>query len=452
MSSRDTDSRAPNEALVGWSAIALIVLAVLIGGGGASALPHLDAACQFAGFVVIALLVATGGQWRIDPAARAWLVLAALAFLLPLAQLLPLPAGFAAGLPGRELANDIRAQAGPQGYLPLTLDPDQTIISALSLVPGIAAFAVTLRCSARWRRRALTAWIAMAMLAFVVGGLQVASSGTFAEIYDTPHRLAATGFFANRNHHSLFMLVVLVLATAAIFVRGRREEPALEVLRYALLLGLAAGILIAASRAGLLLLLVSFPVLFLLIGRGNIGLKVNWRHAAGGAFAVMFALVVFLSLNPVARQVLDRFTFGQDARLQFWPDVVYTARRFWPAGTGIGTFPSVYATQERLGAIDEYRVNHAHNDYLELAIEGGIAAIALVAVFIALFLLRLKAVAGLSGEMRRMALAAGFGIVLIMAHSLVDYPLRAITMMVMFGFLAGLLFRPAQALRGRETT
>lgn len=449
MIARGTGSGSAIDSVIGWTAVVLIVVTVLIGGGGASALPPLDAINQFAGFAALALLVAVSGDFRVDRSAWPWLVLALLAFLLPMAQLLPLPVDWVTGLPGRALADEIRAASGQvQTHLPLTLDPDQTLASALCMVPGIAAFALTLYCSALWRKRLMMAWVAMAMLALLLGGLQVASGGTLGEIYDTPHRLAATGFFANRNHHSLFMLIALLLGAALLFARDRNREPAREIMRLALLLALTAGILIASSRAGLLLTVVSLPVLALLM-RGQRVFRLS-RNLAIGTGAVVIALAGFLAFNPVARQVLRRFSNFDDARIAFWPDVVHTMGQFWPIGTGIGTFQAVYLTQERLGLIDEYRVNHAHNDFLELAIEGGIAAVLLMAAFAVLLVWRLFAVRSLPQARPRFALTAGFGLLLVLAHSLVDYPLRSITLIVMFGFLSGLMFAPAQR-RNMET-
>lgn len=441
---RDSDGWARRN-LVGCVAIVLIVVLTVLGGGGFSSIPVYDAVCQGAGFMMIAFLVATGGTGTIDRAAWPWLVLAVLAFLLPMAQLVPLPAHFVEGLPGRALANAIRSEAtrlgtaGATARHPFTLDPDATLASALCLVPGIAMFAVVLRSDVVWRRRLVIAWIVLAVLAVLIGALQVASRGTMAEMYNTPHNHAATGFFVNRNHNSIFLLVVLVLSSATLFSGDQHRHGAFELLRYALLLLLAAGLLIASSRAGILLLVLCAPIILLFARRGGAGVSLNWR-VVGGIAAALTVLALFLAYNPVARAVMNRFSFGTDARWNFWPDVIYTARHFWPAGTGIGTFQAIFASQERLSTINEMYVNHAHNDYLELVIEGGAAAVVLMGVFAVLFVWRLVAVIAFDGPGKHLALAGAVGIVVLLLHSLVDYPLRAITLTAMFGFMVGLMF------------
>lgn len=355
------------QQIVGCSALILIVVVAVLGGGGASARPGFEAACQLAGFLLLAMVIATGREERIDPAARPWLVLAMAAFALPLAQLVPLPGALSAMLPGRELAEAIRAEAGASGLQPLTLDPDRTMLSAISLVPGIALFAATLRCGEEWRQRMLFAWIAMGLLAVMLGAVQVASSGTAGQIYDTLHRDAAIGFFANRNHEAMFLLIVLLLFVAGFTNGGQSRLRARALMRIGLLALLAAGLFISRSRAGLLILVIVLPVFILLLRRGRLDWRPKWPLVGFGV-AALGAFGAFLLYNPVARSVLARFSFVDDPRWTYWPDVVYTLGQVWPAGSGLGTFQSVFSTHERLGTLDDLHLNHAHNDYLELAI------------------------------------------------------------------------------------
>lgn len=440
MSTGPGASRLSDQQVVGWSSLALIIVVAVLGGGGASARPGFEAACHAAGFLLLAVLIATGRGWRVDPAARPWLALAVAAFALPLLQLVPLPGSISAMLPGRPLADAIRAEVGATGPHPFSLDPDRTMLAALSVIPGIALFAATLRCGETWRRRLLYAWIALGLVSVIMGAVQVASSGTAAQLYDTTHRDAAIGFFANRNHQAIFLLTVLLLFVAALpRERGSRARPR-DLMRLGLIALLAAGLFITRSRAGLLILVISMPVLILLLRRGRLDWRPHWALIAL-AIAAIAGFGAFLAHNPVARAILARFSFVDDPRWTYWPDVVYTLGQFWPAGSGIGTFQEVFSMHERLGTVDDLYLNHAHNDYLELAIEGGVAAAMLIAVFMVLLVMRLRTAPGWRGDSRRLALAGFIAIVAILAHSLVDYPLRSITITALFGFLAGLLFR-----------
>ena len=54
-------------------------------------------------------------------------------------------------------------------------------------------------------------------------------------------------------------------------------------------------------------------------------------------------------------------------------------------GSGFGTFQAVYAMHETPATMLSEYVNHAHNDWLELWLEGGIPAAMLMAAFVILF-------------------------------------------------------------------
>ena len=52
------------------------------------------------------------------------------------------------------------------------------------------------------------------------------------------------------------------------------------------------------------------------------------------------------------------------------------------AGSGLGTFEKVYRMAEDPAKVDRYYVNHAHDDYLELAVETGLPGIILMLLFL----------------------------------------------------------------------
>jgi O-antigen ligase len=106
-----------------------------------------------------------------------------------------------------------------------------------------------------------------------------------------------------------------------------------------------------------------------------------------------------------------------------------------PWGTGFGTFPLAYPPLEQVADIFSSVVNHAHNDFAELLLEGGIPAGLLLVLYLALLAVRLPALAGSSF---RTALFLSITFVLI--HSLVDYPLRTIGLGVVFAAFNGILF------------
>ncbi|MER8848745.1 MULTISPECIES: O-antigen ligase family protein [Mesorhizobium] len=80
-------------------------------------------------------------------------------------------------------------------------------------------------------------------------------------------------------------------------------------------------------------------------------------------------------------------------------------------------------------------VNHAHNDYLELALEGGLPVILLMVAY-AVLLSASSAV--IRGE--PLQKAAFLSLAFLLVHSLVDYPLRTAALAMTFACLNGIVF------------
>lgn len=432
---------------IAWATLAFVALAVLAGGGGpaspaATMIVEAGAALLFGAWALTAQAPLLADRER----RRTSVCLAFLGavLLLPMLQLVPLPAGFVDALPGRELARLIRAEAGGgAASLPMTLDPERTVASWLAMLPAAATFLAVLVLDRRERLAVVGMVVLLAAADAVLGVLQFASRGSDALLlYDTPHKLAAVGFFANRNQNADFLLIAPMFAAAAL----RSLRGGLGRHRVTLSLGLLAffvlSVIAAASRMGLLLLTLAVPITLLLTVRG-----LTTRHvaiAALGSAAIGLALAAFAFTNDRVASVFARFATTSDTRFEFWPDVVYVLGLYWPWGSGIGTFDPVFRAIEQVDIVTPYFVNHAHNDYLELVIEAGaagmlviVAAAALVAYFAIVHLRR-----ALAREGDAMAIAALGAIGVVLLHSLVEYPLRSLSLSTLFGLAAALLLSP----------
>ena len=88
-------------------------------------------------------------------------------------------------------------------------------------------------------------------------------------------------------------------------------------------------------------------------------------------------------------RTLTRFSSLQDDRLNYWHDIGWALKHYGLAGTGFGTFVPIYQSAESLESVVPQYINHAHNDYLELLLEGGAPAACLLFCFLALIALLL---------------------------------------------------------------
>jgi O-antigen ligase len=67
-----------------------------------------------------------------------------------------------------------------------------------------------------------------------------------------------------------------------------------------------------------------------------------------------------------------------DARFGFWGTVFDLAWKYFPFGSGVGTFVETYQIDEPHQLLGPTYLNHAHNDWLEVWVTGGIAGLLLL--------------------------------------------------------------------------
>ncbi|WP_245469463.1 O-antigen ligase family protein, partial [Mesorhizobium sp. M7A.F.Ca.CA.002.03.2.1] len=119
-------------------------------------------------------------------------------------------------------------------------------------------------------------------------------------------------------------------------------------------------------------------------------------------------------------------------RAEFARTTIAGIEENWATGVGFGSFPKVYQIYEKGEMIFKPYVNHAHNDYLELALEGGAPVVFLVAAYA--ILLFAFSVTARRDPLQKMAfLSVSF----LLVHSLVDYPLRTAALAMTFAYMNG---------------
>jgi O-antigen ligase len=110
-----------------------------------------------------------------------------------------------------------------------------------------------------------------------------------------------------------------------------------------------------------------------------------------------------------------------------------------PWGSGIGSFVPVFQQAFPEALLRPNYINAAHNDYAQVWLEGGIAALlAAAACACALCLAVAAYLRGHAGE-RRLVWAALLGIFALLAHAGADYALRTPALMTVAALLAAVL-------------
>jgi O-antigen ligase len=312
--------------------------------------------------------------------------------------------------------------------------PQETWRSLLALSPPAAMLIGGFFLTGRERRVMAVCWLLLALVSLGIGLLQlIGGENSRFYFYDITNPGSLVGLFSNRNNQAalFYSLMPLAAVFAAQFngdFQDRRTIPALLALLYffVALVGVAA----TRSRAGIAITAVALLGSAAIIVRGGV-LRRRWRLALGmGAGSVVVIGVIALF---AAGPILDRFSSGGgDPRFTGWPLVLAEAQRYLPLGSGIGSFQTVYLAAEPLNDVSPIYFNHAHDDYLELLLETGLVGVALFAGFAIWLATRIARVWTSRGDI--MGGACTLVILLLMAHSLVEYPLRTEALAVLFAF------------------
>ena len=437
--------------LVGLSVPVLVLLSLLL--GGSSNELWQSNVLQLLAIVLLGLVLAGPLSEPLGQGARPLIALVIAAFALALIQLVPLPPDLWKAIRGREpVVLGFAALGYPTPWLPLSLSPQKTLQSAFALIPPVAVMLAVIVTRAHTERSIAGVVIVGALASVVLGALQMASTGpeAWAYIYKYTNP-GAVGFFSNRNHMATLLLAALPFA-AALFAAGhphiRSRSTAFAMT--AMTVGGAGlilfGLVLNGSLAAMALAVpvIAFSILLLPVG---------WRFRR---FVVPVAVVAFaVSIALLATSWAGSVVAGNPqldsvySRGEIWSQTLRIIMATLPIGTGLGTFTGVYAMHENPALVTVAWVNHAHNDYLELLLETGIPGLLLMVAFLSWFVIQAIRVwrAPFSSLFAKAATIAAAAM---LAHSIVDYPLRTTAMAVVLGACLGMMAGPPRQRRSDE--
>ena len=430
-------SRLPNSVLdtVAFVAAAGLLVAALLFGGGPRGAG--DALVHVAMLPCLALGL---WRWRWAEASRwerAFFIWWWCALALVALQLLPMPTSLLAHLPQRAGVLDDLAQAGvAQGWRSMTLDTWATVRAGLALATFGAAWLLCRSFDVREQRHLLILVLGVGAALAFFGFAQAAAGEHATRFYAFHHPKGAIGTFANRNHFAslLAMLIPLALAFAARAQRLRQTHHAAIAFATVVVLWLAAAL--SFSRAGFALASFSLVAASCLLW---------WPRRGAGRGWIVPALVVGVAVLAVGHyawgglmQRLEQDPLD-DLRWQYVRYGLDAMHAYLPWGSGLGTFPWVYAPMEPLAVMGRTFAERAHNDYLQIAIETGLPGLVLLGLFI--LLSGVKAMRNfpvLRGSVLKddaLPSVTAVALAVPLLHAWVDYPMRTLAVAVIAGLL-----------------
>ena len=439
---RKDGSGTESEFVAGFVAVVLLLVAMGFGGGSRGAG---DGVVHLVAVPAIWLGVA---RWRYHQATRlqrAFLYLLLGAMSLAALQLVPLPPSWFSALPLRPaVIGDLAATGLDAVWVPMTLDRWGTVRAMMALATFAASWmlASTLTADARERllKVALIATAAMALLGFAQ-----AAAGTHSPLrfYDYHHPIGAIGTFANRNHFGDLLAMLLPFSLAFGVIAQRRSIQAGVFFWY----GLAVVVFLAAalsySRTGFALACMAVVASVLVLPpAGQTAARTSVKHAAPWLAGLSGVLAVgYYAWGGIVRR-LEQDPLD-DLRWQYVEHGLAMARAYLPWGSGLGSFRDAYAPFEPIAAMGSTHALHAHNDLLQVATEAGIPGLLILVALGGLVLAAARA-AVRDGRATANPLlgAAAVAAFVPLAHSLVDYPLRTLSIGVVFGLVVAVLTAP----------
>ena len=391
--------------------------------------------------------------WVIDAWQTGELRLSRNALQLPLAglvalglvQLLPLGGGSSGG-----------TGSGNAGALAtvrsLSLDPYSTRLVLVQLVSLLVYFAAALAFTDSPRRlRLLVQTITIfGFLLAIFGLIQSFTSPTRIYWMRELPQSTAFGPFINRHHFAGYMELTLAVPLGLLFGGAVERDKRFIYIFAVAMMGIA--LIFTGSRGGIISLVLE--ALFLVIVTGVKRVRESNDEVENGGrvrqammragLALMLVIALFGGVVLLGGEAaLSRFVGTVNVedpttgRAHFWNVTLDIIKHHPVIGTGLGAFGVVYTRYDTRNGT--FRLEQAHNDYLQVLSDAGIIGAALGVFFIfVLFRLALKRTQ--SGDVFRRGVATGAlaGCFAVLVHSFFDFTLHTTSNALLFLFIAAL--------------
>jgi len=315
-----------------------------------------------------------------------------------------------------------------------TLDPYATRLFTFRLGVYLIFFLAALSTISTAKRVALTRnaiVIFGGALAFFSILQRLAAIEPIFGIRETPQAIPF-GPFVNQHHFAAFMVMICGLTFGTLFDRLASRNS--KVLNLGVTVVAGAALVMTLSRGAWLAVLVA--LLVVLVAMLPFKRRHSTRHGKkkmlvpilSAAILIFAVLALALFLGPDGTN-LSLAGHGSDAegfssgRTHFWWVAWQVFLAHPVLGAGLDSFAVAFTRFDTWDGT--FRIERAHNDYLQILADGGVAGILCLISFVALFIRRsVSVIRSSSDEMRGLVIGAFAGCVGILVHSFVDFPLR----------------------------
>lgn len=333
----------------------------------------------------------------------------------------------------------------------LSLDPNSTRLVLVQLATLFIFFAATLVfVDTPHRLRVLVRTIMVFGFLLAIFGLtQSFTSPTKVYWIRELNQSTAFGPFINRHHFAGYMELTIALPLGLLFAGAVDKEKRIIYLFIAGLMGVA--LVMTASRGGIISLVAE--ILFLTIVTAIWRKPSEHRHRrsgrlkrVAGRLGLAGALLVGLFLGVVllgGEFSINRFIDSVNTddpttgRAHFWAVTLDIIKAHPVIGTGLGAFGVIYTRYDTRNGL--FRLEQAHNDYLQVLSDAGIVGGVLALSFVVLLFYKALSRARSRDDFRRgVSLAALSGCFAVLVHSFFDFTLHTTSNALLFLVLAAI--------------
>ena len=328
----------------------------------------------------------------------------------------------------------------------LSLDPYSTRLALVQITALLIYFSAALAFIDSPRRlRLLVRTIIIFGFALALFGL-IQNFTSPTKVYWIRELPQSTPFgpFINRHHFAGYMELTLALPLGLLFSGAVEKDKRLLFIFAAALMGVA--LIMTNSRGGLVSLIAELSFLVAITGFGRRERAEDEGERTGSVRGAVvragLALALILALLG-GEGGLSRFVGTVNAedpttgRAHFWGVAVQIIRDHPIIGAGLGSFGLAYTRYDSRNGL--FRLEQAHNDYLQILSDGGITG-ALLGLFFLVTLFRMGFARRESADTFRRGVSTGAlaGCFAVLVHSFFDFTLHTTANALLFLVLAAL--------------
>ena len=406
------------------------------------------------------LFLISGARVGADPLTRSIDAVLVAALAVIGFQMVPLPGAIVRAVSSATPAlQDVYALEPFGNWRPLSIHPASTRVSfGLALAAALIFWTSREAFSRGGTRRAarLLAWIGLACALVSLAQRATAPKTVLWKWSVADPRALPFGFFVDRNQLAMWLILAISLIAGylAMHVHARTTDRTRLDLHTAIVILSERGALVICACVAVMVLTLAATLsrsgFVGLVGAGAAGAwlaredrkTVLWAGAT--AAIVLGAAAAWMNLEGLAQRIVTTASgaeFGATGRLAIWRETAGIVRDFPLLGTGAGTFADAMFVYQQTAR--DVLFNNAHDEYLQLQAEGGIA---LLIVSLAGIWLTAKAacarVAADIGAHRYFRIGACAGLAGIAIQSLWEAGLRAPANLLLAAIVAAIAVRP----------